>query len=341
MVISSVIDVFNTNTREVTNHIEFNKNFIQSSAVNNSIFKVVTSANTIINYDMDRNTFEETELPLEFKNFNSRLLISKGGEFFIVFDNTLYRLLEDNRLERLSSFAKCAVNSGNFPSIQKNLSPNSNNILFSNCGVFRLKNFAPYISSILNFSVEEQQAFKRSEMDGENFIITVGNTLYRIPPSSKIETIKLANKIVSGVFFRYQTFLEKGFTLFSSARNALAISSPYVSQFNGLNRKQINNEIGNIPIRRSLFEQNYTLWVGTQGNGLHRLQYNNNSKTWLSAFHGLADSRVRTLYLDGQTLWIGTEYDGIYWLNLPDTHLNKLEVPQGVNSAFGFLPLDI
>ena len=65
-----------------------------------------------------------------------------------------------------------------------------------------------------------------------------------------------------------------------------------------------------IPVCMSLVPDGDTLWAGTYGNGLYRLDNSLSEKpacTVYSEKDGLADNQITGLLLDGQSLWITTE----------------------------------
>jgi len=85
------------------------------------------------------------------------------------------------------------------------------------------------------------------------------------------------------------------------------------------------------PVVTMLADRNGSFWIGTWGNGLHRLSAHG-SESWTSR-EGLPDDFVRTLYEDSSgCLWIGTRAGGLSrW---KDTPMVTFGAPEGLSGNF-------
>ncbi len=107
----------------------------------------------------------------------------------------------------------------------------------------------------------------------------------------------------------------------------IASEKLWVSGFDGISAIDLktleSRRVAELPVCMSLVPDGNTLWAGTYGNGLCRLdncQSEEPEMTFYSEKDGLADNQVQCLLLDGYTLWITTE-NGLSRL---DTQLGEM-----------------
>ena len=111
----------------------------------------------------------------------------------------------------------------------------------------------------------------------------------------------------------------------------IASDKLWISSFDGLSAIDLktleSRRVAELPICMSLVPDGNTLWAGTYGNGLCRLDNYQSGKpdlTYYSEKDGLADNQVQSLLLDGYTLWITTE-----------NGLSRLDTQAGEMTGFG------
>ena len=111
----------------------------------------------------------------------------------------------------------------------------------------------------------------------------------------------------------------------------IASDKLWVSSFDGLSAIDLktleSRQIAEVPICMALVPDGNTLWAGTYGNGLCRLDNYQSEKpelTFYSEQDGLADNQVQSLLLDGYYLWITTE-----------NGLSRLDTQTGEMTSFG------
>ena len=105
----------------------------------------------------------------------------------------------------------------------------------------------------------------------------------------------------------------------------------WVSSIEGLDAIDLktleSRQVAKLPVCMSLVPDGNTLWAGTYGNGLYRLDNCLSEKpeiTVLSEEDGLADSQITGLLLDGTYLWITTE-----------NGLSRLDTQNGEMASYG------
>ena len=105
----------------------------------------------------------------------------------------------------------------------------------------------------------------------------------------------------------------------------------WVSTIDGLDAIDLktleSRQVAKLPVCMSLVPDGNTLWAGTYGNGLYRLDNCLSEKpeiTVLSEEDGLADSQITGLLLDGTDLWITTE-----------NGLSRLDTQNGEIASYG------
>ena len=105
----------------------------------------------------------------------------------------------------------------------------------------------------------------------------------------------------------------------------------WVSSFDGITaidlRTLESRLVAALPVCMALVPDGNTLWAGTYGNGLCRLdncQSEEPDMTFYSEQDGLADNQVQSLLLDGYSLWISTE-----------NGLSRLDTQSGEMTSYG------
>ena len=112
----------------------------------------------------------------------------------------------------------------------------------------------------------------------------------------------------------------------------------WVSTIEGLDAIDLktleSRQVAKLPVCMSLVPDGNTLWAGTYGNGLYRLDNCLSEKpeiTVLSEEDGLADSQITGLLLDGAYLWITTE-NGLSRLNTQNGEMTSYGLGDGLKS---------
>ena len=105
----------------------------------------------------------------------------------------------------------------------------------------------------------------------------------------------------------------------------------WVSTIDGLDAIDLktleSRQVAKLPVCMSLVPDGNTLWAGTYGNGLYRLDNCLSEKPEISVLSeedGLADSQITGLLLDGTYLWITTE-----------NGLSRLDTQNGEMASYG------
>lgn len=95
-----------------------------------------------------------------------------------------------------------------------------------------------------------------------------------------------------------------------------------------------SREISNFPICTSMISDGETIWSGTFGNGLYKVENwmaDNPQITVYSEDNGLADNQINGLMIDGIHLWITTEY-GLSHLDTQTGKINSYTIDDGLKS---------
>ena len=107
----------------------------------------------------------------------------------------------------------------------------------------------------------------------------------------------------------------------------IASDQLWVSSFEGLNAIDLktleSRLVAEMPVCMSLVPDGNTLWAGTYGRGLYRVDGSLSEKPDITVYSekdGLADNQVQSLLLDGVNLWITTENG----LSLLDTQVGEV-----------------
>ncbi len=112
----------------------------------------------------------------------------------------------------------------------------------------------------------------------------------------------------------------------------------WVSGFDGLSAIDLktleSRRVAELPVCMALVPDGNTLWAGTYGSGLCRVDNCLSGKpdiTYYSEKDGLADNQVQSLLLDGYTLWITTE-NGLSRLDTQAGEMTSYGLRDGLNS---------
>ena len=118
----------------------------------------------------------------------------------------------------------------------------------------------------------------------------------------------------------------------------IASDQLWVSGFDGLSAIDLktleSRLVAELPVCMALVPDGNTLWAGTYGSGLCRVDNCLSGKpdiTYYSEKDGLADNQVQSLLLDGYTLWITTE-NGLSRLDTQAGEMTSYGLRDGLNS---------
>jgi len=118
----------------------------------------------------------------------------------------------------------------------------------------------------------------------------------------------------------------------------IASDQLWVSGFDGLSAIDLktleSRRVAELPVCMALVPDGNTLWAGTYGSGLCRVDNCLSGKpdiTYYSEKDGLADNQVQSLLLDGYTLWITTE-NGLSRLDTQAGEMTSYGLRDGLNS---------
>ena len=118
----------------------------------------------------------------------------------------------------------------------------------------------------------------------------------------------------------------------------IASGQLWVSGFDGLSAIDLktleSRRVAELPVCMALVPDGNTLWAGTYGSGLCRVDNCLSGKpdiTYYSEKDGLADNQVQSLLLDGYTLWITTE-NGLSRLDTQAGEMTSYGLRDGLNS---------
>ena len=118
----------------------------------------------------------------------------------------------------------------------------------------------------------------------------------------------------------------------------IASDQLWVSGFDGLSAIDLktleSRRVAELPVCMALVPDGNTLWAGTYGRGLCRVDNCLSGKpdiTYYSEKDGLADNQVQSLLLDGYTLWITTE-NGLSRLDTQAGEITSYGLRDGLNS---------
>ncbi len=118
----------------------------------------------------------------------------------------------------------------------------------------------------------------------------------------------------------------------------IASDQLWVSGFDGLSAIDLktleSRLVAELPVCMALVPDGNTLWAGTYGSGLCRVDNCLSGKpdiTYYSEKDGLADNQVQSLLLDGYTLWITTE-NGLSRLDTQNGEMTSYGLGDGLKS---------
>ena len=221
-------------------------------------------------------------------------------------------------------------------------------LLFQN---YDTKNSALAENSITAFCEDGQGRIWTGSVTGRlNYISTTGPDIIHVPVGHSSETAKSIDVVLgmqydsindliwisahNGLYFydlRKSTYNRYHVRTTSCFGACIASDKLWVSGMEGLNvidlKTMDNRLIAGFPACLSLVVDGDTLWAGTYGQGLYKVDNCLSEKPDITVYSdkdGLADNQVHGLLLDGINLWITTE-----------NGLSRLDVQVGEITSFG------
>ncbi|MEP7706216.1 response regulator [Paraglaciecola sp. 25GB23A] len=344
MVYTFVVSIIDMASKQEVAHFNIEDGYVADTTVSETQVHIVTTTLGLINYDIELRKFTTTALSVDYPAGSTISILNLDKHVYIAINNDLYTLQANKKLAFIERVPSCANDKGGFPYIRKFSVNQQTNIMVSNCGIFSLVNPTDTtdfrISTLVSFTPLQQAAHKTSSNYGNSIFIKADDTLFYLNKDGKIISQRENTKNVAGGFYSQNQYPDKHFAWVSNDDSQFTLRSDVISQFSGLTKVQLQRLLGTNKLRQSLFENEHTLWIGTQGLGLFKLVFNKQSNEWQTVWNGLAGWQVRALYQDGNILWIGTERNGIYWLDLTELTLHSLDLPENVDSAFHFVALN-
>ena len=217
--------------------------------------------------------------------------------------------------------------------------------------IYNTNNSALADNSITAFCEDGQGRIWMGTVDGHlNYISRSGSDVIHVPEGSTSEAARSIDVIFGMTYDPHNNYIwitaHNGLYIYDLARSSysrypgkttscfgagVAGDQLWVSNIEGLFAIDLqtleSRLVTEMPICMSLVPDGNTLWAGTYGNGLYRLDNCRSDKpdvTVYSEKDGLADSQVQGLLLDGLFLWITTE-----------NGLSRLDTQTGEMTSYG------
>ena len=216
---------------------------------------------------------------------------------------------------------------------------------------YNTDNSALVSNSVTAFCEDGQGRLWMGTVDGHlNYIDLSSPDVVRIPEGYKSETARNINVILGMVYDPIHEFIwlmvRNGLYIYDLQRSAFSEYTPklpgclgaclangklWVSCMEGLHVIDLKTMdfrvMEGFPMCMSLVPDGDTIWAGTYGSGLYRLdhcQADNPDITVYAEEDGLADNQINGLLLDGMYLWITTE-----------NGLSRLDTQTGELTSYG------
>ena len=216
---------------------------------------------------------------------------------------------------------------------------------------YNTENSALVSNSVTAFCEDGQGRLWMGTVDGHlNYIDLSSPDVVRIPEGYKSETARNINVILGMVYDPIHEFIwlmvRNGLYIYDLQRSAFSEYTPklpgclgaclangklWVSCMEGLHVIDLKTMdfrvMEGFPMCMSLVPDGDTIWAGTYGSGLYRLdhcQADNPDITVYAEEDGLADNQINGLLLDGMYLWITTE-----------NGLSRLDTQTGELTSYG------
>ena len=228
-------------------------------------------------------------------------------------------------------------------------------LLFRN---YNTDNSALVSNSITAFCEDGQGRLWMGTVDGHLSYMSLSSPdVVRIPEGSKSEIARNINVILGMVYDPVNDYIwlaaRSGLYFYDLKRSAFSEYSPklpgclgacladgklWVSSMEGMRIIDLNTldsrVIEAFPMCMSLVPDGDTIWAGTYGNGLYRLDHCEAEKPDITVYSeedGLADNQINGLLLDGMYLWITTE-NGLSRLDTQTGELTSYDRYDGLKS---------
>ena len=216
---------------------------------------------------------------------------------------------------------------------------------------YNTENSALVSNSVTAFCEDGQGRLWMGTVDGHlNYINLSSPDVVRIPEGFKSEIARNINVILGMVYDPVNDYIwlaaRNGLYIYDLKRSAFSEYTPklsgclgacladgklWVSSLEGMRVIDLETMDSRVmegfPMCMSLVPDGNTIWAGTYGNGLYRLdhcQAENPDTTVYSEEDGLADNQINGLLLDGMYLWITTE-----------NGLSRLDTQTGELTSYG------
>ena len=228
-------------------------------------------------------------------------------------------------------------------------------LLFRN---YNTDNSALVSNSITAFCEDGQGRLWMGTVDGHLSYMSLSSPdVVRIPEGSKSEIARNINVILGMVYDPVNDYIwlaaRSGLYFYDLKRSAFSEYSPklpgclgacladgklWVSSMEGMRIIDLNTldsrVIEGFPMCMSPVPDGDTIWAGTYGNGLYRLDHCEAEKPDITVYSeedGLADNQINGLLLDGMYLWITTE-NGLSRLDTQTGELTSYDRYDGLKS---------
>ena len=216
---------------------------------------------------------------------------------------------------------------------------------------YNTENSALAGNSVTAFCEDGQGRLWMGTVDGHlNYINLSSPDIVRVPEGSKSDIARNINVILGMVYDPVNDYIwlvaRNGLYIYDLARSAFSEYSPklsgslgacltdgklWVSSLEGMRIIDLKTMdfrvLEGFPMCMSLIPDGDTIWAGTYGSGIYRLDHCQAEEPEITVFSeedGLADNQINGLLLDGMYLWITTE-----------NGLSRLDTQTGELTSFG------
>ena len=216
---------------------------------------------------------------------------------------------------------------------------------------YNTENSALAGNSVTAFCEDGQGRLWMGTVDGHlNYINLSSPDIVRVPEGSKSDIARNINVILGMVYDPVNDYIwlvaRNGLYIYDLARSTFSEYSPklsgslgacltdgklWVSSLEGMRIIDLKTMdfrvLEGFPMCMSLIPDGDTIWAGTYGSGIYRLDHCQAEEPEITVFSeedGLADNQINGLLLDGMYLWITTE-----------NGLSRLDTQTGELTSFG------
>jgi len=198
------------------------------------------------------------------------------------------------------------------------------------------KEVTPFLLPNIDKKERWLKGFSHS-ISAPNFIDTHDGS-YILEPSMKLT--KLNDKSLSsqgGAVFIVSK-INNGQYIVSNATPGLKLITDRLSKFSNLNQTTLEKLTGSHSLRHVVKQDDNTLWLSSQVNGLFKVSKINGD--WEVVNHFFPKTHVRNLFFDKTNLWVATEGNGLQIIDLRTNLSQTVKTPDNLHGILNIVSLN-